>query len=85
MPSDRPWVVVDAAVYGQNRCRFGHEELRPYAGEWLAWALDGSTILAHHRDVFEAERQLREAGQDPERVVWECLPEAEDFDKIVTL
>jgi hypothetical protein len=81
MPSDRPWVVVDNDLYNKNRGKYGHDELRPYAGEWLAWSLDGSTILAHHADVMEVDRQLREAGIDTARVVMERMPDAAHFDE----
>lgn len=82
MPSDVPWVIIDHDVYNKNRSRYGHDELRPYAGEWLAWSLDGSTILAHHRDLTELDRQLHAAGIDPGRVVMECMPDPEEFDRI---
>ena len=82
MPSDVPWVIIDHDVYNKNRSRYGHEELRPYAGEWLAWSLDGSTILAHHPDAEEVRRQLIEKGTDPGRAVMECMPAPEDFDKL---
>jgi hypothetical protein len=75
--------LFDYDVYRANRDRFTPDELRPFAGEWLAWSLDGTTILAHDRDATEVVRQLREKGIDPECVMNECLPEAEHFDESI--
>jgi hypothetical protein len=55
---------MDRDVYVKNRCKFLPADLLPYAEEWVAWSLDASRIVGHHRDLEELTRMLREAGVD---------------------
>jgi hypothetical protein len=63
----------DGVTYGQNRCAVDPESLRRYLGEWLAWDLLGTKVVAHHEDAQEVVRQVREMGLGMSRVVMEHL------------
>jgi hypothetical protein len=71
-PRDK--VKPDRRVYVENRGKFPLEELNKYAGQWVAWSLDGSRIVAHHEDLGEAVRQVEAAGLDREDVIFDCIP-----------
>jgi hypothetical protein len=69
---------VDRRIYIENRRRFRPEDLRPYAGQWVAWSADGSRIVAHHEDLAEAVRLVEATGLQRDDVVFDhLLPEGE--------
>ncbi len=59
----------DFKTYDENRRRFPSEELLQHAGQFVAFSLDGTRILASGADMDEVEAQLVAAGIDPARVV----------------
>lgn len=61
-------------VYVENLAKFLPEDLLPYADQWLAWSAAGSKIVAHHRDLAEAARQIEALGLEREEVVFDHLP-----------
>jgi hypothetical protein len=67
-----PW--LDSHSFNENCSRFPAEELLKYAGQYVAWSLDGTCILASGIDELEMERRLKEAGIDPSKVVGEYIP-----------
>jgi hypothetical protein len=67
------WGEWDGIAYSENRSRIDPETLREYLGEWLAWDLQGTQVVAHHEDAQEVVRQVRAKGLDPDRVVMEHL------------
>jgi hypothetical protein len=73
---DTPW--VDSNLFTDNVNKFPPEELLKYAGQFVAWSLDGTRILASGVDELEMERHLREAGLDPSRVVGMYIPKADE-------
>ena len=56
-----------------------HERLNllPYGGKWVAWAPDGSRIVAAEADLFSLCNNLRSRGEDPSRFVFEDIPPPE--------
>ena len=59
------------------RWRFPPEELLQYAGQYVAWSLDGTHILASADTEEELEQKLVATGVDPSQVVGEFFPNAE--------
>ena len=77
------WGLIDADNYRVNRDRHTTDDLRPYAGQWVAWNFEGTKIVAHDEDVDVVVRQVREMGLGLSRVVMEHLPPAEHFDEML--
>lgn len=65
------------STYDTNRARIPREELQRYAGQWVAFSMDGSRILAGAESLPELENRLAKSGDDPERVALERI-EGED-------
>jgi len=65
---------VDGALFNDNTNRFPCEELAKYAGQYVAWNLDGTEILAGGATREAAEKKLAERGIHPSRVVWDYVP-----------
>jgi hypothetical protein len=57
----------------ENRQKFPFEELCKYLGKCIAWAPDGSSILASADDYETLDRLLLEAGHDLSRCIFDCL------------
>jgi hypothetical protein len=70
-----PW--LDSRSFNENCSRFPAEELLKYAGQYVAWSLDGTCILASGVDELEMEKRLKEAGIDHSKVVGEFIPPAD--------
>jgi hypothetical protein len=66
----RPVDWPDMALYYENRRKIPPEYLLPYAGQHVAWSLDGTQILASGQDIPEVEGQLLAAGIPPNQVVF---------------
>jgi hypothetical protein len=66
---------IAIGYYSENRNRVPPEELEKYRGQFLAWSLDGTRILAHSEDPEALPALLLQAGEDPHRYVEECIPE----------
>jgi hypothetical protein len=65
----------DAATYLKNRRAFPLEELEKYAGQWVAWSLDGSHIVASSGQSEETLiALLRTMGEDPSQLVFDYIP-----------
>jgi hypothetical protein len=71
---------LDHDVYRKNRANYYPEDLLPYEEEWVAWNLDASRIVAHHRDALKLLRMLDEAGIDSESVNLEWIPPGGEVD-----
>jgi hypothetical protein len=69
---------VEAAELGpdfyENQRNFPPEQLRQYAGRYVAWSLDGSRILASAETMEAVEQQLIAAGIKPSHVVGDYIP-----------
>jgi Family of unknown function (DUF5678) len=60
-------------TYEQNREKIRPEELRKYAGQWVAFSMDGSQLLAGAETITALEERLAADGQDPEQVALEKI------------
>jgi hypothetical protein len=70
--------LADRIAIGQhmeNRNRFPPEELEKYRGQYIAWSLDGTRIIAHADDPDTLDELIVQAGEDLRRCVLSCLPE----------
>ena len=67
-------VVFDHDAYIENRNRWTYEQFEPYLGHWVAWNLDGKSIVAHARDLGELFRMLEQAGVGGEEALVDYLP-----------
>jgi hypothetical protein len=65
------------SAYENNRVKFPLEELRKYAGQWVAFSMDGRRILASAETIPDLEKQLTATGEDPQNVALERI-EVED-------
>lgn len=69
----------DAATYIKNRRTFPLEELEKYAGQWVAWTLDGSQVVAGSSQSEEdLIALLRNMGKDPLQFVFDYIPGLDD-------
>ena len=67
-------VLFDHDAYIDNRNRWTYEQFEPYLGHWVAWNLDGKSIVAHARDLGELLRLLEQAGVGGEEALLDYLP-----------
>jgi hypothetical protein len=58
----------------ENRAQFPLDELSRYAGQWVAWSPDGARIVADATNPEALDELIRDAGEDPERCVFEGIP-----------
>ena len=66
--------VFDYDLHLRNRHRWTMEQLAPYRDQWVAWSLDGNTILAHHEDPLEVVHTCKELGLTGEEYMLCVLP-----------
>jgi hypothetical protein len=65
----------DAATYIKNRSAVPLTELEKHAGQWVAWAPDGTHIVAGSGKSEEALIDLLQAaGKDPLQFVFDYVP-----------
>jgi hypothetical protein len=60
--------------YSDNRHRFPQEELIKYVGQYVAFSLDGTRVVASGATEEELEKQLQAVGLDPSQVVGSYVP-----------
>jgi hypothetical protein len=60
--------------YSHNRRKFPSEELAKYAGQYVAFSLDGTRIVANAATEDGLEKQLQAVGVDPTQVVGSYIP-----------
>ena len=56
---------INAKLFIENRNRFPGEEYLKYAGQYIAWSLDGTRILASGKTAEELDDNLRALGISP--------------------
>lgn len=66
------------STYQTNRASFPAAQLAKYRGQWIAFAADGTHIVASGETFEQADRQVQAAGIDPNVVFFERVPSAED-------
>jgi hypothetical protein len=62
-----PWL---SKLYFENQQKFPVQELKKYAGKYVAFSWEGDKILANGASEAEVRAQLVAAGLDPQRVVY---------------
>ena len=67
-------VWVDNTITTENFNKIPPEELFKYAGRYVAFSLDGATILASGATEQEMEENLKKLGIDPSRVIGTYMP-----------
>lgn len=65
----QPIPVIDGALFIENVNRFPPEERIKFAGQHVAWSLDGTKILASAEEEEEVDKKLLAAGISPSQVV----------------
>jgi hypothetical protein len=68
-PNRKPPEPHELARYDENRRNFPLDELAKYAGQYVAFSLDGTHILASGAEPEEVEEKLTAQGIAPNRVV----------------
>jgi hypothetical protein len=61
------------STYEENRMQFSVETLKPYAGQWVAFGMDGRRILASAATLRELEERLAAGGLDPQQAAFEYI------------
>ncbi len=64
----------DGALFNENVSQFPGAELLKYAGQYVAWSLDGTRILASGTDPDELDRNLAAAGLQQGGFVEDYVP-----------
>jgi hypothetical protein len=67
----------DPNLFTENFNKFPAEEYWKYAGQYTAWSMDGTQILASGTTFAEMEEHLQEKGIDPSRVISMFISPAE--------
>lgn len=67
------------STYEQNRSRFSEDQLREFDRKWVAFAPDGSRVVASAETLLELEQQVTAAGEDLGEVGLEWI-EFRDFE-----
>jgi hypothetical protein len=74
MSNDQQAIMKQFRLFSENRNRYSPADLLPFAGQHIAWSLDGTHILASGKDLDEVETRLLAAGVDPSQVVHDYVP-----------
>ncbi|MEX2138853.1 MAG: hypothetical protein WD894_06300 [Pirellulales bacterium] len=56
---------------------FPLEELRKHRGHWVAFSADGRRLIASSTELSTLDVLVRTAGEDPEQVLLERIPDGE--------
>jgi hypothetical protein len=64
---------VDPQIYRENRAKFPLRELAKYQGQWVAFSLDGTRIIASCEDLGTLDKLIIERGENPEQVTLERI------------
>jgi hypothetical protein len=72
-PNPRPWIDLDQ--YIDNHVKILPKISLQYAGQHVAWSLDGLRIVAGAADEDQLLQQLREAGIGLDQVVLSYIPD----------
>ena len=72
-------VAFDGNEFTLNRNQWTLEQLAPYRGQWIAWNLDGKSIVAYHEDMAEVCRITQVLGYDGGDVLLSFLPAEEEI------
>jgi hypothetical protein len=70
--------MINRLLYRKNRLAFPPGELAKYRSQWVAFASDGSRVLASGEDLERLESQLAGLGIDAQDVAFEYVPGPEE-------
>jgi hypothetical protein len=65
---------MDMQRFLKNRSQFPPEELAKYAGQYVAWSPNGTTILASDEDEVRLDATIDDAGYDAAEVLVSFVP-----------
>ncbi len=65
---------MDMQKFLKNRQQFPAHELARYAGKYVAWSPDGTSILASDDDELHLDHVLKAAGHDPADILVSFVP-----------
>jgi hypothetical protein len=65
---------VDTSAFPRSRYQFPHADLEKYAGQYIAWCPDGTTIIASNADPLRLIAEIHAAGYDHEQTLIEAIP-----------
>jgi hypothetical protein len=65
---------MDMQQFLKNRSQFPPEELAKYAGRYVAWSPDGTTIFASDEDEVRLDAAINAAGHDAAEVLVSFVP-----------
>jgi len=77
-PTRDDGVWVNNTITTENFNKIPPEELFKYAGLYVAFSLDGSTILASGTDWAQLEENVKKLGIDPSRVIETYMPKEDE-------
>jgi hypothetical protein len=69
---------MDMRVFNENRRRFPPETLQKYAGKYVAWSPDGTSIIDSDEDMSRLNERLKIAGYELSVILISMVP-AEDL------
>ena len=69
---------MNLQLFQKNRQQFPPAEFAKYAGKYVAWSTDGTSILACDEDELRLARAVQEAGYNTAEVLIAYVP-AEDM------
>ena len=72
-PDPRPW--IDLSEWQKNNVKLLPEVALKYAGQHVAWSLDGLHIVASSPDYGQLHDKLKEAGIPLDQVVLDYMSE----------
>jgi hypothetical protein len=73
---DIPWISGDFMENRQKR--FPPDSLLQYAGQFVAWSLDGTQLLGHGMDEEAVRQEMIAKGLNPDHAVWDQLPSLDE-------
>jgi hypothetical protein len=77
-PTKEDGLWVNSRLFTENFNKLPRDQVLRYAGQHVAFNLDGTQILASGADEMEMERRLVEVGIDPARVVGMYIPREDE-------
>jgi hypothetical protein len=60
---------VDVAMFQKNRERFPAEKLAQYAGKYVAWSPDATSILGADEDELRLAARIQKAGYNSAEIL----------------
>ena len=67
-------VEFDPNECTRNRNKWTLEQLAPYRDQWVAWSLDGKSIIAHDDNLLKVVRVCKELGLSGEDYLLAGIP-----------